>query len=76
MFAFSFLFRSLEYFLTLKRRPDIDLTVDEMIKIDASTSDQPCTSFGINKQLGQGFVDLYSQKEMIFFASECLVLPS
>ena len=72
---FRSLFRSHECFLTPTRKSETDLTVDEMIRIDASTSNQPCTSFGINKQLGQGFVDLYNQREIIFFASECLVLP-
>ncbi len=67
---FLSLFRSRECYLIPTRQSETDLTVDEMIKIDASTSDQPCTSFGINKQLGQGFVDLYNQREMIFFASE------
>lgn len=43
----------------------------EMIKIDASTSNQPCTSFGVNKHLGQGFADLYNEGELIFVASEC-----
>ncbi|KAL3805312.1 hypothetical protein HJC23_009019 [Cyclotella cryptica] len=53
----------------IKRGENLYLTVDEIIKIDASTSDQPCTSFGINKNLGQGFVDLYNQREIIFFAN-------
>lgn len=48
-----------------------DLRVDELIKIDASTSDQPCPSFGVNKHLGQGFVDLYNNGEAIFIASAC-----
>ena len=43
-----------------------------MIKIDASTSDQPCASFGVNKHLGQDFVDLYNEGEMIFAASKCM----
>ena len=47
-----------------------DLTVDDLIKIDASTSDQPCTSFGVNKNIGQGFVDMYNEGEVIFVASE------
>lgn len=51
-----------------------DLTVDELIKIDDSTSDQPCASFGINKNLGQGFADMYKAGEIIFFASECRII--
>eukprot|EP00804_Cyclotella_cryptica_P019763 CCRYP_009664-RA/>CCRYP_009664-RA protein AED:0.11 eAED:0.11 QI:135/1/0.94/1/1/1/17/0/2177 len=52
-----------------KRGPDLYLTIDELIKIDASTSDQPCASFGINKNLGQGFADLYNAGEVVFFAN-------
>lgn len=52
--------------------PQTDLSVNEMIKIDASTSDQPCASFGVNKHLGQDFVDLYNEGEMIFAASKCM----
>ena len=47
-----------------------DLKADELIKIDASASDQPCTSFGVNKNLGLNFVDLFNEKELISFASE------
>ena len=52
-----------------------DLTYDELIKINASNSDQPCDSFGINKNLGQGFADLYNAGEVIFFASEFMYCP-
>jgi uncharacterized protein (DUF1501 family) len=52
-----------------KRGDSLHLSVDEMIKIDASTSDQPCASFGVNKHLGQGFVDLYSGGEVMFVAN-------
>lgn len=47
-----------------------DLTPDDLIKIDASNTDQPCSSFGINSHLGQDFADMYSEGEVLFFASE------
>jgi hypothetical protein len=47
-----------------------------MIKIDASTSDQPCASFGVNKHLGQGFVDLYTGGEVMFVASKWIYFDS
>jgi hypothetical protein len=53
-----------------------DLSVNEMIKIDASTSDQPCASFGVNKHLGQGFVDLYTGGEVMFVASKWIYFDS
>ena len=48
--------------------------MDDLIKIDASSSDQPCTSFGVNKNIGQGFVDMYNEDEVIFVASELFSL--
>jgi hypothetical protein len=47
----------------------IDLPVEDLLKIDASSSNQPCTSFGVNKHLGQDFVDLYTAEEVLFIAS-------
>lgn len=42
----------------------------DLIKVNASNPDQPCNNFGINKYLGQNFVNLYNAGEVIFFASE------
>ena len=48
----------------------LDLAEDDLIKIDASNSSQPCASFGVNKMIGQDFVDLYNAGEVIFVASK------
>lgn len=47
-----------------------DLSIEELIKIDARTSEQPCDSFGVNAHLGQEFADLYEEGELIFFSSK------
>ena len=49
---------------------NLDLAEGDLIKIDASNSNQPCASFGVNKMIGQDFVDLYNAGEVIFVASE------
>lgn len=53
-----------------KRGQNLYLPAVDLIKIDASTSDQPCASFGINKRLGQALADMYGAGEVVFFASE------
>eukprot|EP00804_Cyclotella_cryptica_P004534 CCRYP_006892-RA/>CCRYP_006892-RA protein AED:0.17 eAED:0.17 QI:494/0.84/0.6/1/0.94/0.9/20/0/2106 len=52
-----------------ERGENLYLKVDELIKVNASTSEQPCSSFGINKYLGQGFANLYNEGEVIFIAN-------
>jgi len=51
-----------------RRGQSLTLQTSELFKIDASTSEQPCTSFGVNKIL-PSFVDMYNRKEGIFFAN-------
>jgi hypothetical protein len=46
-----------------------DLPAEDLLKIDASSSNQPCASFGVNKYIGQDFVDLYAAGEVVFLAS-------
>jgi hypothetical protein len=43
------------------------LTPEEVIKIDASTSQQPCSSFGVNKHL-EKVADMYKEGEAAFIA--------
>eukprot|EP00956_Cyclotella_meneghiniana_P035458 scaffold115176_cov24-Cyclotella_meneghiniana.AAC.2 len=52
-----------------KRGEDLYLAEGDLIKIDASNSNQPCASFGVNKMIGQDFVDLYNAGEVIFVAN-------
>ncbi|KAL7542381.1 hypothetical protein ACHAXR_012259 [Thalassiosira sp. AJA248-18] len=51
-----------------ERGDDLYLQRSEMVKIDASTSEQPCTSFGVNKHLS-AFAGIYNANEGIFFTN-------
>ena len=44
------------------------LAPNEMVKIDAASSDQPCKSFGVNKHISV-LADIYNAKEGMFFAN-------
>ena len=52
----------------IRRGASLTLQPSELFKIDASTSEQPCTSFGVNSIL-PSFKDMYNRKEGIFFAN-------
>lgn len=51
-----------------QRGPGLALSEDEMIEISAATSDQPCSSFGVNKHL-DALAEMYRANECIFFAN-------